>query len=31
MLDFLSAFRSTVIGTTDADGFPFASYVPLRP
>lgn len=29
MLDFLSAFRSTVIGTTDADGFPFASYAPF--
>ncbi|UFS61383.1 pyridoxamine 5'-phosphate oxidase family protein [Sulfurimonas sp. HSL-3221] len=29
MLDFLSAFRSTVIGTVDADGFPFSSYAPF--
>jgi len=29
MLAFVSAFKSAVIGTIDADGFPFSSYAPF--
>lgn len=29
MLDFVSAFRSVIIATTDANGYPFNSYAPF--
>lgn len=29
MLDFVSGFQSVVIGTADANGFPFSSYAPF--
>jgi len=29
MLEFVSGFQSVVIGTSDADGYPFSSYAPF--